>query len=139
VLFSLERFALVCVTYHMRLLTLCAVLLLVAIVPAFAADFSGTWNANVEFENGMQGAPSFTLKQAGSNLTGTFTNPNLNNQPLTGTVTGDSFAFDVTAEVQGVSLKISYKGKLEGGKLVGTVSRTVNGETMLGKFTATKQ
>jgi hypothetical protein len=58
---------------------------------------------------------------------------------LTGTVTGDSFSFEVNAEVQGVAVKLNYKGKLEGGKLVGTMSRTVNGETLPGKFTATKQ
>jgi opacity protein-like surface antigen len=123
----------------MRLLTLSAVFLTIAIAPAFAADVSGTWNAQVEFENGAQGTPSFTLKQAGGKLTGSFTNPTFSNQPLTGTVTGDSFSFDVNAEVQGVAVKISYKGKFEGGKLVGTVARTVNGETVAGKFTATKQ
>jgi hypothetical protein len=123
----------------MRLLTLCAVLLTLAIVPALAADISGTWNAQVELEGGGSGAPSFTLKQTAGKLSGTFTNPNLNNHPLTGTETGDSFEFDVTAEVQGVSVRISYKGKLDGGKLVGTMSRTVNGESTPGKFTATKQ
>lgn len=123
----------------MRLLPLCAVLLTLAIVPALAADISGTWNAQVELEGGMQGAPSFTLKQTGGKLSGTFTNPTFSNQPLSGTVTGDSFTFDVNAEVQGVSVKISYKGKLDGGKLVGTMSRTVNGDITPGKFTATKQ
>jgi hypothetical protein len=106
---------------------------------AFAADISGTWNAQVELEGGGSGSPSFTLKQAGNKLTGTFTNPALSNQPLTGTVTGDSFTFDVNAEIQGTAVKISYKGKFEGGKLVGTMSRTVNGESTPGKFTATKQ
>jgi hypothetical protein len=118
---------------------MCAVLLILAIVPALAADLSGTWNAQVELEGGGQGAPTFTLKQAGGKLTGSFTNPNFSNQPLMGTVTGDSFSFEVNAEVQGFTVKISYKGKLEGGKLVGTMSRTVNGETTPGKFTATKQ
>ena len=122
----------------MRLLTLCAVLLMLAIVPAFAADISGTWTAHVELEGGGGGSPTFTLKQAGTKLTGTFTNPSLS-QPLTGTVTGDTFTFDVTAEIQGTAIKISYKGKFEGGKLVGTMSRTVNGETTPGKFMATKQ
>ncbi len=135
----MERFAFPCVDYLMRLLTLCAVFLTIAIAPAFAADISGTWNAQVELEGGGQGAPSFTLKQAGGKLTGSFTNPTFSNQPLTGTVTGDSFSFDVNAEVQGFAVKISYKGKLEGGKLVGTMSRTVNGETTPGKFTASKQ
>jgi len=123
----------------MRLLTICVVLLTITIVPALAADISGTWNANVELDIGAQVAPSFTLKQAGGKLTGGFTNPAFTNQPLTGTVTGDSFSFDVNAEVQGVAVKLSFKGKLEGGKLVGTMSSTRNGETMLGKFTATKQ
>lgn len=122
----------------MRLFAVCAVLLTLAIVPAFAADLSGKWSATVELEGGVQGAPSFVLKQTGTKLTGTFTNP-LGELPLTGTVTGVNFTFDATASVQGANVTISYKGKLDGGKLVGTMSRTVDGQVTPGKFTATKQ
>lgn len=122
----------------MRLLTVCAVLLTLALVPAFAADLSGKWSATVELEGGQQGTPSFVLKQTGAKLTGTFTNQ-LGDLALTGTVTGADFTFDATASVQGSNVKISYKGKLDGGKLVGTMSRTVDGQVTPGKFTATKQ
>ena len=135
----MERFAYPCVDYLMRLLTVCATLLTLATVPAFAADLSGKWNAQVELEGGGQGAPSFTLKQAGNKLTGTFSNPQLGDQPLTGIVTGNNFAFDVNVTIQGTTVKISYKGRLDTGKLVGTMSRTVDGQTTPGKFTATKE
>jgi hypothetical protein len=122
----------------MRLLILSSILFTLAIAPAFAADLAGTWNASVDHENGTHTTPVFTLKPAGGKLTGTFSNPAMGDRPLTGTVDGDSFSFEVSAEVQGVPVKLSYKGKLEGGKLVGTMIRTVNGENIAGKFTATK-
>ncbi len=122
----------------MRLLSTCSILLLLAIAPAFAADLSGTWNASVNLENGEHTTPVFTLRPAGGKLAGTFSNPATGDRPLTGTVDGDSFAFEVSAEVQGVPVKITYRGKLEGGKLAGTMIRAVNGENIAGKFTATK-
>jgi hypothetical protein len=98
----------------------------------FAADVSGTWEAKVEV-GGQSGTPTFVLKQAGEDLTGTYSGA-LGEAPLTGTVKGNDVALDF--EISGY--KIHYAGKLAaGGK---TMEGTVDyGGMASGTFTATKQ
>src|SRR5580704_3322562 len=64
-----------CVDNRMRLLILSSLLFALAIVPAFAADLTGTWIGSVDLANGQHGDPVFTLKQADGKLTGTYTGP----------------------------------------------------------------
>ena len=112
------------------LVVLAIVLFTAAVV--FAADVSGTWEAKVEV-GGQSGTPTFVLKQAGEDLTGTYSGA-LGEAPITGTVKGNDVAFDF--EISGY--KIHYAGKLaaDGKTMEGTVDY---GGMASGTFTATKQ
>jgi hypothetical protein len=96
-----------------------------------ATDVTGTWNATVDL-GGQGGTPTFTLKQDGEKLTGTYSGA-LGDADLTGTLKGDKIAFDF--EVQGA--KIHYEGKVnaDGTKMEGTCDY---GGQASGTFTATK-
>jgi opacity protein-like surface antigen len=108
---------------------LSTVLLLAAV--ALAADVSGTWNATVDLGGGQGGTPTFTLKQDGDKLTGTYSGA-LGEAPIHGTIKGSDVAFDF--DVQGAA--VHYAGKLEadgktikgtcdyGGQASGTFSAT---------------
>jgi opacity protein-like surface antigen len=113
-----------------KFLVVLAIVLFTA-TAVFAADVSGTWEAKVEV-GGQSGTPTFVLKQAGEDLTGTYSGA-LGEAPLTGTVKGNDVALDF--EVSGY--KIHYAGKLAaGGK---TMEGTVDyGGMASGTFTATK-
>ena len=113
-----------------RLLTVFATLFLLS-SSLFAADISGTWNANVNL-GGQGGSPTFTLKQDGTKLTGTYSGA-LGEAPLHGTITDVDVSFDF--EFQGAT--IHYAGKLDanGTKITGTCDYPQLGS---GTFTATK-
>ena len=101
---------------------------------AAAADISGKWSATVETDAGS-GTPSFTFKQAGETLTGTYSGQ-LGDAPLTGTIKGDDIEFSFKAAPQGDTVTIKYKGKLSSGtEMKGTVDL---GGMATGTFTATK-
>jgi hypothetical protein len=135
---SVNFFAARFVNYRMRTLILSSVLFALAIVPAFAADLTGTWIGSVDLENGQHGDPVFVLKQTDGKLAGTYTGP-FGEQKVTGNVNGDVLTLQVSASADGGSVTLSYKGKLEGGKLSGTMTRNINGDSTPGKWTATKK
>lgn len=100
---------------------------------AFAIDLTGTWNAQVELSTGQSGAPTFTLKQDGDKLTGTYSGA-LGDAPIKGTVKGN----DVTIDFEASGAQVHYVGKVdnEGKKMAGTVDYAGQAS---GKFTATKK
>jgi len=106
-------------------------LLLCLVVAATAADLSGTWNADVVLDAGS-GTATFEFKQSGDTLTGTYSGA-LGEAKVTGTVNGDEVTWTFEHDEAG---KIVYKGKLEGGKIKGTVEY---GQLGKGTFTATKK
>ncbi len=111
------------------LVVLCLTLLSLAVT---AADFSGTWSADVALDAGS-GTATFVFKQAGDKLTGTYTGA-VGSANVTGTVNGSDVEWSFNSDEAG---KITYKGKLDaGGKIVGTVEY---GQLGSGKFTAQKQ
>ena len=122
-----------CYRAHMKksILLLPALLLLVA--TAFALDLTGTWNAKVELAGGQSGSPTFTLKQDGENLTGTYSGA-LGDAPIKGTVKGN----EVTIDFEASGAQIHYAGKVDkdGKKMEGTVDY---GGQASGTFTATKK
>jgi hypothetical protein len=71
--------------------------LLLATVPAFAADVDGTWTGSIETPNGTVPL-SFTFKADGAKLTGSTQSPDGQSVPLkNGKIEGEkiSFSFDV--------------------------------------------
>lgn len=115
----------------MKTLLICALLTLLSLT-LLGADLSGTWSADVTLDAGS-GTATFVFKQAGDNLTGTYTGV-AGTANVTGTVKGS----DVEWAFEGAEVgKVSYKGKLDAsGKITGTVEY---GQLGSGKFTAQKQ
>jgi hypothetical protein len=77
-----------------------------------AANISGVWIFAVETQAGS-GSPTFTFKQDGENLSGTYKGQ-FGEAPLTGTVKGADIKFTVKVNAQGQDLTINYTGKIDG-------------------------
>ena len=77
-----------------------------------AANISGVWNFAVETQAGS-GSPTFTFKQDGENLSGTYKGQ-FGEAPLTGAVKGADVKFTVKVNAQGQDLTINYTGKIDG-------------------------
>src|SRR3989442_10966580 len=86
-----------------------ALLVVLFAAATLAADISGTWEFTVETSQGS-GSPSFTFKQDGEKLTGTYSGL-LGKAELSGTVKGNQVEFSFEAPNAG---KVTYKGTLEG-------------------------
>ena len=97
-----------------KLISLCALFAL-STVMALAADVTGTWKGEAP-ANGKGGPPTFTLKQAGSALTGTSAGRGGETEISNGKVDGDKVYFEVTRDM-------GDKGKVTT-KYTGTVSGT---------------
>jgi len=97
-----------------KLITLCAMFALTTVM-ALAADITGTWKGEAN-PNGKGGPPTFTLKQAGSALTGTQTMRGNEVEISNGKIDGDKVSFEVTFDA-------GDKGK-QTTKYSGTVSGT---------------
>jgi hypothetical protein len=78
---------------------------------AGAANITGVWNFAVETAQGS-GSPTFTFKQEGENLSGTYKGQ-FGEAPLTGTVKGNDLKFTIKVDAQGQNLTITYSGKIE--------------------------
>ena len=75
-------------------------------------NISGAWDFAVETAGGS-GTPTFTFKQEGENLTGTYKGQ-FGEAPLTGTVKGDNVEFTIKISAQGQSITAAYSGKITG-------------------------
>lgn len=75
------------------------------------ANISGEWSFAVETSQGS-GSPSFTFKQDGEKLTGTYKGQ-FGEAPLTGSVKGAEIKFVIKVNAQGQDLTITYTGKIE--------------------------
>jgi hypothetical protein len=98
-----------------------------------AANISGIWNFAVETQAGS-GSPTFTFKQDGENLTGTYKGQ-FGEAPLMGTVKGADVKFTIKINAQGQDLTVTYAGKIDGkDSMKGTASFGEMGEgTWTGK------
>ena len=87
---------------------------------ALAADVTGKWNFQVNLDV-ASGSPTFTFKQAGETLTGTYSGQ-LGSAKVSGAVKGDSIEFSFEAEFSGEKVKAHYTGKIESpAKMSGSV------------------
>jgi hypothetical protein len=101
-----------------------------------STDLSGTWNASLQLD-AITAAPTFTLKQDGTKLTGEYVSQQYGKFPLTGEVTGTAVTFDVSMNIEGNAITATYSGVLQAdGSLKGTVDI---GGAMGGSFSATKK
>ncbi len=112
------------------------VLVLLGAGAAWAVDYSGAWDADVDLDAGS-GTAQFDWKQTGNKLAGTYSGA-LGEAKVTGTVTGDriEWSFEATPE-GGEAMKVTYRGKLAGdGSIQGECDYGPLGK---GTFTAHKK
>jgi hypothetical protein len=102
---------------------------------SFAADLTGTWTFQVDTDLGS-GTPTFTFKQEGSKLRGTYSGA-LGEAPVTGKIDGAKVEFWFEASPAGEKITVRYSGTLEGDrKMKGNVDL---GGQAKGTFTAEKK
>src|SRR5438552_8597135 len=101
-----------------------AVVAIVMVTAALAADATGTWTATFDTQVGVQ-KYTYTFKVAGTKLTGKAKSElAMTVTEITeGSVNGDDIAFVENLNFQDMPLRIVYKGKLAGNDL--KLTRTV--------------
>ena len=83
---------------------------------AHAADFSGTYRAEVLTTSG-KAKNTIVIKVSGKELTGTITNQ-MGTFPLkNGSVDGDDLFFNVLVKDEGDDFKMTYRGHVFGGEI----------------------
>ncbi len=93
-------------------------LLLLALLAttAFAADFSGTWKADVQTSSGKV-VNTLVLKSSGTSVTGTISNQ-MGKFPIrNGSVDGEDIFFNVMVKDDGDDFKMTYRGHVFGGEI----------------------
>jgi len=97
-----------------RLFMLFALFALASMV-VLGADVSGKW---VSEATGKGGPQTFTLKQSGSDLTGTVEGGRGGAVDIkNGKVDGDNVSFEVVRSMGGNDVTIKYSGKVDGGTM----------------------
>ena len=86
--------------------------LMLSSLMASAADISGMWQLVVETNRGT-GSPKLVLQQQGEQITGTISSRILGDSSITGTLMGNVLEFRFEGELQGQTIRVSYKGKIE--------------------------
>jgi hypothetical protein len=104
------------------------VAMLLVVVPATAGaqeaqkekpvDVTGTWESTIESPQGTLTSIA-TYKQDGETLTGTHVGQ-AGELPLKGTVKGNLITYQITVDLGGQQLTITYSGKVEGDGISGT-------------------
>lgn len=90
--------------------------------PAPKIDISGAWNITVEIP-GQTVPVTLTLKQEGDKLSGNVSSGFFGTSQIrNGSITGDSFSFEVTVEVGGQSINAAFSGKVSGTQISGTTT-----------------
>ena len=117
-----------------RKLMVAAVLTFGAMQSALAADVTGTWAMAVESPMGS-GNPTFVLVQKGEEVTGSYKG-GLGEAKVTGTLKGNALVMSFDVSGQGMELKITYTGTVDGNAVSGKVNYGDQGD---GTFKGTKQ
>ena len=98
-------------------------------------DVTGKWLFSVTTDAGT-GTPTVTLKQSGDSLSGHYSSQLFGEIDFKGTIKEKAFSFAFTANVQGTSFRVTYKGTVESADaLKGSVDLGGQGS---GTFTAKK-
>src|SRR5262245_19884656 len=101
---------------------------------AQSANITGTWKMTVETQAGS-GNPTFTFKQDGEKITGTYKGQ-LGEADVKGTIKGNDVKFSFKISAQGQDLEVEYSGTVEGDTMKG---KAKFGEFGDGTFSGKKQ
>jgi hypothetical protein len=103
---------------------------------AQVADVSGTWNLEVTTDQGVT-RPSVTFEQDDGSLTGSYSSEALGQNRVRGSVEGSTVTWSFSADLQGQSVPVRYRGTLtEDGTMTGTID--IAGGMLTGSFSATR-
>ena len=111
-----------------------AALMIVAVSAQKSVDLTGTWLLQVETGQGG-GSPTFTFKQTGDKLEGTYEGT-FGKAQVTGTVKGNEARWSFNVDAQGNAMTIEYVGTVDGDSMEGTVKL---GDLADGTFTGKKK
>jgi hypothetical protein len=103
------------------------------ILPAAAADISGTWKLEGDIA-GVHINRTCTIKQESTKISGSCKNQ-MNDLPLAGEVSGNDVTWHYETNYEGTNITLTFKGKLDGSSIKGKIETEGAG----GDFTATKQ
>jgi hypothetical protein len=97
----------------------CAILLVLAVGVALAADVTGTWTGQIGGPDGGGPTIAFHFKQDGAKLTGTVEGPQGESLQISdGKVEGDKIAFTVKFDRgDGGGMKIAHEGAINGDEI----------------------
>jgi hypothetical protein len=90
---------------------------------AFAADISGKWTGDMPGRGGDTTPTTFNFKADGDKLTGTMTGPQGDVPLQEGKLNGNQVSFSTTLDFGGNSVKILYKGTVNGDQIKMTRER----------------
>src|ERR1035438_4229687 len=82
-------------------------------ITALAADFNGTWTADVTTPRGTQ-TLTFDFHVDGATLTGKISSPRGDSDITEGKIDGDAITFAQVVNFNGNEMKIVYAGKADG-------------------------
>jgi hypothetical protein len=124
---------------HLLIIILLGISLVAAGAGANAANIAGRWKCSIEMGKPKPTDVTFTFKQDGEKLSGTYTNPKGVEYPVTGTVTGNKVVFSYELSAAKQSMTVRYTGTIESPtKMTGAVE-WIGGGAPPGKWTATKK
>jgi hypothetical protein len=96
----------------------------------FAGDITGNWKGTAEGQNGPM-ERTFTFKQDGKKLSGETVSSFAGKSTIEdGTVDGDSVSFNINVKIQDNEMKLNYKGKVTGDKIVFKVELPGGGQSL---------
>jgi imidazolonepropionase-like amidohydrolase len=101
--------------------------------PAAGTELSGTWTLTLTI--GARTVPgTLTLRQQGSNLSGTLQSPFGTTELSNGSIGADGFRFTTSAVVEGRTVEMTITGAATGNQMNGTITSEIGSTT----FTGTK-
>ena len=101
--------------------------LVLLLAVAMAADISGKWTGDMPGRGGDTTPTTFTFKVDGAKLTGSMTGPQGDIPLQEGKVSGNDVSFSTTLDFGGNSVKILYKGAVNGDQIKMTREREGGG------------
>jgi hypothetical protein len=109
-----------------RILLSMALVLMLLVASAWAADVTGKWVAESQGRGGQPSTTTFTFKAEGAKLTGSVTSPGFGGGEPTvteitdGKIDGDNISFVVVRKFGENEMKSTYKGKVAGDEITFT-------------------
>jgi len=104
----------------------CSLALLLGV--AMAADISGKWTGDMPGRGGDTTSTTFTFKVDGDKVNGSMTGPQGDIPLQEGKVAGNQISFSTTLDFGGNSVKIVYKGTINGDQIKMTREREGSGQ-----------